>query len=95
MSDDTSTADGQQQREGYVELRYHQRGAVRYEDDCRRLRDALNELGWDASLHDIGAAYSNYSEDSWAAGWMSLPESDAQLRIYAEELVEHGYLRST
>lgn len=44
----------------------------RYIEDVRRIRKAMNELGFDASDEDVGWAYEEYSENEMSAGWIVL-----------------------
>jgi len=62
-----------------------------FPDDIKRLRDAINFLGFDASDVDIADAYEDYSEREYAAGWLSLNcwESD---NAAASLLIKKGYL---
>ncbi len=44
---------------------------IRHPDDVREIRLAMNRLGYDASPYDIQWAYSEWSEDTYCAGWMA------------------------
>ena len=45
---------------------------IRYPEDVERLRLALAEEDLIVLPTDIQLAYSAYSDDDWAAGWMDL-----------------------
>ncbi len=63
-----------------------------FQADVRRIADALARHGYAASPSDIRAAYGEWSEASYAAGWLLLPSDDAELARVALSLVEDGYL---
>ena len=44
--------------------------AIDWPEDIARIRKAMNELGFDASDHDIEAAYAEYSEEELCCGWV-------------------------
>ena len=44
---------------------------IRHPIDVQTIRDAMNRLGYDASPYDIQWAYSEWSEDTYGAGWMA------------------------
>lgn len=44
----------------------------RHIEDVKRIRKAMNQLGFDASDEDVGWAYEEYSENEMAAGWIVL-----------------------
>jgi hypothetical protein len=43
---------------------------IRHPDDVAKFREALAELGYTASDEDIQWAWSRFSEDMYAAGWL-------------------------
>ena len=59
--------------------RWVRREPIRHPEDVARLRSIMNSHGFDASDHDIQEAYSAWSEDTWAAGWMGLASDDDEL----------------
>jgi hypothetical protein len=46
--------------------------AARWAEDVKRIRAAMNRLGFDASNEDISAAYDEYSEEEMCCGWVSM-----------------------
>jgi hypothetical protein len=63
----------------------------RYPEDARRLKIALNALGYDSGEADIAAAYEDFSETEYSAGWMSLNAWESDMSA-ARRLVDSGYL---
>lgn len=45
---------------------------LRFPEDVKRLREAINELGFDASDADIQWAYAEFSEKEYCASWLVL-----------------------
>ena len=60
-------------------------------DDVKRLREAINQLGFDATDQAIQEAYEDYSEAEYCAGWMSLGIWPSCLDA-AKHLIKRGYL---
>jgi hypothetical protein len=54
-------------------------------DDTKRVRRAIENIGYDVSLAEAERVWEGYSE-SMCAGWMRLPDDDSQL----EEIVAGG-----
>jgi len=49
-----------------------------YSNDTKRIKKALAENGYEATLEDCEEAWIRYSE-GMAASWLGLPESDDEL----------------
>ena len=73
-------------------LVYRNPDAPRYPEDVARLRAILNARGFDASDGDIATAYAAWSEDYYAAGWMSFfgCNDEDLFKAIREYLVEEG-----
>lgn len=50
----------------------------RHIDDVKRIQVVLLKNGYDADLQSCASIWEDYS-DSYAAGWLGLPESDDEL----------------
>jgi hypothetical protein len=62
-----------------------QKHTVDYPDDCKRIQCVANELKFDFSLRDAEDFWEWFSDEYYCAGWMILPEKDAELRQLLEE----------
>lgn len=63
---------------------------VGHSEDVAAIRAALNAMGYDASDADIEQAYSDYSEECWAAGWAGIDDHDRAAEAVRDRLVEEG-----
>lgn len=59
----------------------------RHLDNVKRIQKVLMIYGYEANLEDCADIWDEYSE-SYAAGWMGLPESDSELWECIESEVE-------
>ena len=59
-------------------------------EDVERMRRVLNEAGYDADTAVIQAAYERWSEEEYAAGWMTIDDVTDEyiLKVLLSELVE-------
>lgn len=58
---------------------FHVRGPEDcYAEDTKRIRDVVRAKGYQCSLEQAKALWSEYS-DSMAAGWLHLPDDDDEL----------------
>lgn len=63
---------------------------VDYPEDVRRIVAALARLGWEATPVEAEDLWDTYS-DTYAAGWLFLPEQDGELdAIIQDELRRQG-----
>lgn len=51
---------------------------VEYPEDCIRIRNCLNIIGYDASLIDAENLWNKHSDDV-CANWLYLPKTDEEL----------------
>jgi hypothetical protein len=50
-----------------------------HREDAERLHRVLVAAGHDVSVEGAEVAWMLHSDEEWAAGWMGMPESDADL----------------
>lgn len=65
---------------------------VEFREDVERIRLLLNAEGFTASGLHIATAYGAWSEDTWCAGWDSMPECNNRLRERVRAMIQQGYL---
>lgn len=58
----------------------------RWIDDVKRIQEVLLNNGYSSLLKDCGDLWEAYS-DSYAAGWLGLPEDDEELWNILENLI--------
>lgn len=56
-------------------------GREEHKEDIQRLKDVFASYGILIPENDLVYAWEQYSEDNWAAGWISLPEKDEEVYL--------------